>query len=228
MQDAATRGRLSQLVDKIRCCVFSPQVGKISPRVAKGSPFGGAGERSETERARVLTARLRRSDSIALTKSLPIAVQRLCRDRLALSVCFADTSPKGRGFRPFPTSCDAAVAGFPPQVGEKLFRNILRNIVATSGNGLRFIFDHKWSKPSTLVSTDALLFFGTSAESHAHKWARAVVQKCTMPCSRTVATSCNEPHHIFIRCIANSTQVWKRIPTCGDAVHRSVHAPVGK
>ena len=38
----------------------------------KGSPFGGAGERSETERARPLTANPRHCDSIALTKSLPI------------------------------------------------------------------------------------------------------------------------------------------------------------
>ncbi len=39
----------------------------------KGSPFGRAGERSETERARPLTANPRHRDSIALTKSLPIA-----------------------------------------------------------------------------------------------------------------------------------------------------------
>ena len=37
-------------------------------------------------------------DSIALTKSLLIAAQRLFRAGLALSVCCADTSPKGRGF----------------------------------------------------------------------------------------------------------------------------------
>ena len=40
----------------------------------------------------------RRSDSIALTKGLLIAALRLSGDGLALSVCFADTSPKGRGF----------------------------------------------------------------------------------------------------------------------------------
>ena len=39
----------------------------------KGSPSGRAGERSETERARMLTANPRHCDSIALTKSLPIA-----------------------------------------------------------------------------------------------------------------------------------------------------------
>ena len=39
----------------------------------------------------------KRGDSIALTKGLLIAAQRLSGDGLALSVCFADTSPKGRG-----------------------------------------------------------------------------------------------------------------------------------
>ena len=39
-----------------------------------------------------------RCDSIALTKGLLIAVRRLCHRRLALSVTFGDTSPKGRGF----------------------------------------------------------------------------------------------------------------------------------
>ena len=38
------------------------------------------------------------SDSIALTKSLPIAAQQLFPAGLALSVTFGDTSPKGRGF----------------------------------------------------------------------------------------------------------------------------------
>ena len=55
-------------------------------RPANGSPFGGAGERSETERARLLTENHRHSDSIALTKSLPIAAQRLFPAGLALSV----------------------------------------------------------------------------------------------------------------------------------------------
>ena len=68
-------------------------------RHANGSPFGGAGEEQgdETERARLLTENHRRCDSIALTKSLPIAAQRLFRAGLALSVTFGDTSPKGRG-----------------------------------------------------------------------------------------------------------------------------------
>ena len=44
-------------------------------RHANGSPFGGAGEEQgdETERARPLTENHRHCDSIALTKSLPIA-----------------------------------------------------------------------------------------------------------------------------------------------------------
>ena len=42
-------------------------------KAPKGSPFGGAGERSETERARPLTTNPRHCDSIALTKSLHIA-----------------------------------------------------------------------------------------------------------------------------------------------------------
>jgi len=46
----------------------------------------------------MLTANPRHSDSIALTKSLPIAAQRLFPAGLALSVTFGDTSPKGRGF----------------------------------------------------------------------------------------------------------------------------------
>ena len=46
----------------------------------------------------MLTEKRRHSDSIALTKSLLIAVQRLFRAGLALSVTFGDTSPKGRGF----------------------------------------------------------------------------------------------------------------------------------
>ena len=46
-------------------------LGEVSPKV--------------TERARTLTEKHRHSDSIALTKSLPIAVCRLCRAGLALS-----------------------------------------------------------------------------------------------------------------------------------------------
>ena len=60
-------------------------------------PQPGLGERSETERARTLTEMYKRGDSIALTKDLLIAARRLSGDGLALSVCFADTSPKGRG-----------------------------------------------------------------------------------------------------------------------------------
>ena len=45
----------------------------------------------------MLTKNQERDDSIALTKSLLIAVQRLYRKWLALSVTFGDTSPKGGG-----------------------------------------------------------------------------------------------------------------------------------
>ena len=61
-------------------------------------PLGELAGASPTERARPLTANPRHSDSIALTKSLPIAAQRLFPAGLALSVTFGDTSPKGRGF----------------------------------------------------------------------------------------------------------------------------------
>ena len=54
--------------------------------------------RGAPERARMLTKNRERDDSIALTKGLLIAAQRLFRAGLALSVCCADTSPKGRGF----------------------------------------------------------------------------------------------------------------------------------
>ena len=50
-------------------------------RFAKGSPFGGAGERSETERARMLTENHKRGDSIALTEGLLIAARRLSGGR---------------------------------------------------------------------------------------------------------------------------------------------------
>ena len=47
----------------------------------------------------MLTEKRRHSDSIAPTKDLLIAVQRLFRAGLALSViAIDDTSPKGRGF----------------------------------------------------------------------------------------------------------------------------------
>ena len=61
-------------------------------------PLGELAGVSPTERARMLTANPRRCDSIALTKSLPIAAQRFLENGLALSVTFGDTSPKGRGF----------------------------------------------------------------------------------------------------------------------------------
>ena len=61
-------------------------------------PLGELAGASPTERARPLTTNPRHSDSIALTKSLPIAAQRLFPAGLALSVTFGDTSPKGRGF----------------------------------------------------------------------------------------------------------------------------------
>ena len=46
----------------------------------------------------MLPGERRHSDGIALIKGLLIAVSRLSGDGLALSVCCADTSPKGRGF----------------------------------------------------------------------------------------------------------------------------------
>ena len=46
----------------------------------------------------MLPGERRHSDGIALTKGLLIAVSWLSGDGLALSVCCADTSPKGRGF----------------------------------------------------------------------------------------------------------------------------------
>ena len=65
---------------------------------SKAPPLGELAGASPTERARLLTENHRRCDSIALTKSLPIAAQRLFPAGLALSVTFGDTSPKGRGF----------------------------------------------------------------------------------------------------------------------------------
>ena len=56
--------------------------------------------REAPERARPLTENHKRGDSIALTEGLLIAASRLSGDRLALSVTFGDTSPKGRGFGP--------------------------------------------------------------------------------------------------------------------------------
>ena len=48
-----------------------------------------------TERARALTEKNKHSDSIALTKGMLIAAQRLCRDGLALSGAHAPALPKG-------------------------------------------------------------------------------------------------------------------------------------
>ena len=45
----------------------------------------------------MLTENHKRGDSIALTEGLLIAARRLSGDGLALSVCFAATSPIGRG-----------------------------------------------------------------------------------------------------------------------------------
>ena len=45
------------------------------------------------------TENRKRGDSIALTKSLLIAVRKLFYTGLALSVTFGDTSPKGRGLQ---------------------------------------------------------------------------------------------------------------------------------
>ena len=60
-----------------------PPLGELSPKV--------------TERARTLTEKNRRSDSIALPKNLLIAVWRLSGDGLALSViaCAMPPLPKG-------------------------------------------------------------------------------------------------------------------------------------
>jgi hypothetical protein len=54
--------------------------------------------REAPERARMPGEKHKHSDSIALRKSLLIAVSWLSGDELALSVCCADTSPRGRGF----------------------------------------------------------------------------------------------------------------------------------
>ena len=73
----------------------------------------------------------RHSDSLALTKALLIAARCLCITGLALSVCCADTSPKGRGFllTVKPSFVQPLRHGFavpPPLVGEALaFRSAL-------------------------------------------------------------------------------------------------------
>ena len=65
---------------------------------SKALPLGELAGASPTERARLLTANPRHSDSIALTKACLSLRLRLFRAGLALSVTFGDTSPKGRGF----------------------------------------------------------------------------------------------------------------------------------
>jgi len=69
-------------------------LGELSPKV--------------TERARTLTKKSRRSDSIALTKSLPIAAWRLPGDGLALSVIAArcHLSQRERPWQAGPLSAD--------------------------------------------------------------------------------------------------------------------------
>ena len=54
------------------------------------------------------TENRRRGDSIALTKSLLIAVRKLFYTGLALSVTFGDTSPKGRGLQQKPAHIPCA------------------------------------------------------------------------------------------------------------------------
>ena len=61
----------------------------------------------------MLTARRPHRDTIALTKSLPIAVSAPYLHGLALSVTFGDTSPRGRGFSASASlSCNQTVAFF--------------------------------------------------------------------------------------------------------------------
>ena len=71
--------------------------GAPSQALRASSPRGGAGERSETERARPLTANPRHCDSIALTKSLPITAPAALSCRACpLRHCFAmPPLPKG-------------------------------------------------------------------------------------------------------------------------------------
>ena len=88
-------------------------------RSRRWEPQPGLGERSETERARTLTEMYRRGDSIALTKGLLIAARQLSGDGLALSVCFSDTSPKGRG-----SGLPAGAKKPPPHGDGQTFRSI--------------------------------------------------------------------------------------------------------
>ena len=78
-------------------------------RHANGSPLGGAGEEQgdETERARLLTTNPRHCDSIALTKSLPIAAPAALSCRACpLRHCFAmPPLPKGEALAGRIVSC---------------------------------------------------------------------------------------------------------------------------
>ena len=70
------------------------------PSLPKALPLGELAPKV-TERARMLTEKSRRSDSIALPKNLLIAVRRLSGDGLALSViaCAMPPLPKGEAFK---------------------------------------------------------------------------------------------------------------------------------
>ena len=81
--------------------VISPATAPVTAAVAASPlrqrlPLWGSW-REAPERARPLPENHKRNDSIALTEGLLIAAQRLSEDGLALSVCFAATSPRGRG-----------------------------------------------------------------------------------------------------------------------------------
>ena len=123
----------------------------------KGSPSGRAGERSETERARPLTANPRHSDSIALIKSLPIAAQRLFPAGLALSVTFGDTSPKGRGLWQAGSlstgrlRLDRTQKGGPCLRGQRLLDNAPCQAVAGPDSGALLLPRHR----ASLVQTKA-------------------------------------------------------------------------
>ena len=98
----------------------------VLPRLPLRGSWRGA-----PERARPLMWNRRHSDSLALTKALLIAARCLCITGLALSVCCADTSPKGRGFLltvklSFVQPLRHGFAVPPPLVGEALaFRSAL-------------------------------------------------------------------------------------------------------
>ena len=64
----------------------------------------------------MLTKKLAPRDNLSLTEILLIAVRRLCRSGLALSVTCGDTSPKGRGFSYFLSRLSLLVAQAVPTV----------------------------------------------------------------------------------------------------------------